>query len=138
LAVFNLRQVWSASGASRAAAEVNQPHETTRLAKGRHQERIIHGVMESAELNRLILNLLYELKVYKSKCLSHNTALTAILNMDPETLATLTPFQVSELMDQPQREALALANEECAEVEQALASGNEFLPALGSFLRKGT
>jgi hypothetical protein len=108
------------------------------LPKGAIKNVIIHGVMESAELNRLILNLLYQLKVYKSKCLSQNTALTAILNMDPETRATLTPFRVSELMDQPQREALALANEECAEVEQALASGNEFLPALGSFLRKGT
>src|ERR1700722_715080 len=50
--------------------------------------------MESAELNRLILNLLYELKVYKSKCFSQNTALPAILNMDPEARAKLTPFQV--------------------------------------------
>ena len=92
--------------------------------------------MESPELNRLILNLLYELKVYKSKCLSQNTALTAILNMDPETRAKLTPFQVSELMDQPQREALALANEEAVELEQALSGDTDFLPALNTFLRK--
>jgi len=37
--------------------------------------------MESPELNRLILNLLYELKLYKSKSLSQNTALTASVKL---------------------------------------------------------
>jgi hypothetical protein len=39
-------------------------------------------------------------------------------------------------MDQPQREALALANEEAVELEQALSGDTDFLPALNTFLRK--
>jgi hypothetical protein len=90
----------------------------------------------SAEINRLILSLLHELKIYKAKSLAQNSAFVAISKMLPDQRAKLTLPHIHDLEQDARRDAFADVNAECAQLEQALSSGSDVLHSLDSFLRK--
>ena len=90
----------------------------------------------SSETNRLILSLLHELKIYKAKCLSQNTAIATILKMSPKERAELTADRVRAVQDDAHGDALADVNKEAAQLERALSAGNDVQRSLDSFLRK--
>jgi hypothetical protein len=67
-----------------------------------------------AELNRLVLSLLHELKIYKAKCLSQNTAIARILMMTPEQRSSLTRDAIEAMTDEAHGDAMKDVNGEAA------------------------
>ena len=90
----------------------------------------------SAAVNSLILGLLHELKIYKAKTLAQNSALVAISKLTPNERAKLTLSSIHDLEEDARPGAVADVNAQCAQLEQALSSGNDVLHSLDSFLRK--
>ena len=90
----------------------------------------------TSDPRHLSLQLLRLCKQFEVLSLAQNTALGAIVNMDRDLRAGLSGKRVSEMVQEAKPSAQLIADQEYAELEQALAGGSDFRLALQVLLDK--
>jgi len=81
-----------------------------------------------------LLRLIRVLSHYQSKCLAQNTALAVVGNEKPENRKEYSLARLQDTVDIAQLTANQTVRQELSELEQALADGTDFLPALKAYL----
>lgn len=89
-----------------------------------------------SETHHLIQQLLRLTKRFQVKALVLNRVEAAILKMPPQQRANLTAAQFDELETQAHDSAFQIADQEAADLEQALTDGTDFRAALQTYLER--
>jgi hypothetical protein len=92
------------------------------------------GAMDKHQ--HLTLQLVRHCKSLHRKTLKQNTALSAIIKFAPKERAGLTAATIEDMMEAADEEASQTVDREFSELEEALLTNSDFLPALTRYLDK--